>query len=89
MKKVGDKSQKDKKFTEKNHTDIRPEYYDIVQDGMQKVLESGTAAASQIKGITVLGKTGTAQNPGKDHSLCTAGKSKDRYWDHGRKRRMG
>ncbi len=69
MKKVGDKPQKDKKFTEKNHTSVRPEYYDIVQDGMQKVLESGTAARSKIKGINVLGKTGTAQNPGKDHSL--------------------
>ena len=69
MKKVGNNPQKDKKFTEKNHTSVRPEYYDIVQDGMQKVLESGTAARSQIKGITVLGKTGTAQNPGKDHSL--------------------
>src|ERR1043166_8636286 len=37
---------------------------------MESVVESGTAAASKIKGITVCGKTGTAQNPhGRDHSL--------------------
>jgi len=34
------------------------------------VVESGTAAATKLKGITVCGKTGTAQNPhGKNHSL--------------------
>jgi len=56
-------------FKEKQYTDVDPKYYDIVQDGMEKVVESGTAAASKIKGITICGKTGTAQNPGKDHSL--------------------
>jgi penicillin-binding protein 2 len=57
-------------FTEKQFTDIDPKYFDIVQDGMEQVVESGTAAASKIKGITVCGKTGTAQNPhGHDHSL--------------------
>lgn len=60
----------EKRFTEKNHTDVDPKYYDIVIEGMQSVVESGTAAGSRIKGIAVCGKTGTAQNPhGKDHSL--------------------
>jgi penicillin-binding protein 2 len=60
----------EKKFTEKNYTDIDSSYYNIVIDGMQSVVESGTAAASKIEGITICGKTGTAQNPhGKDHSL--------------------
>ena len=69
-KKVGNKSAVDKKFQEKNFTDVRSEYYDVVIRGMQSVVESGTAAGSKIKGITICGKTGTAQNPhGRDHSL--------------------
>ena len=43
----------DKRFTEKNYTDIEPKYYAIVQQGMESVVESGTAAGSKIKGITV------------------------------------
>ena len=68
-KKIGNSNEIDKKFLQKNYTDIDEVYYDIVIDGMQSVVESGTAAASKIKGITVCGKTGTAQNPGRDHSL--------------------
>ena len=69
-KKIGDENVVDKKFREKNFTDINPEYFDIVISGMQSVVEAGTAAGSKIKGITKCGKTGTAQNPqGRDHSL--------------------
>ncbi len=68
--KVGNDPHIDKRFTQKNHTDVSPAYYEIVIDGMESVVEAGTAAASKIKGIVVCGKTGTAQNPhGKDHSL--------------------
>ncbi|HLG35210.1 MAG TPA: penicillin-binding protein 2 [Bacteroidia bacterium] len=70
LKKIGDKTYTDKKFTEKNYTDIDSSYYNVVIEGMQKVLESGTAAGAKIVGLEVCGKTGTAQNPhGKDHSL--------------------
>ncbi len=70
MKKVGDKKNMEKKFIEKNFTDVDARFFEIVIDGMQSVVDAGTAAASKIKGITVCGKTGTAQNPhGKDHSL--------------------
>ena len=69
-KKIGNDPEIEKRFREKNHTDVNPIYYDIVIDGMESVVEAGTAAASRIKGIIVCGKTGTAQNPhGKDHSL--------------------
>ena len=69
-KKIGDKPVSDKKFYEKNFTDIDPSYFDIVIDGMESAVETGTAAASKIKGISICGKTGTAQNPhGRDHSL--------------------
>jgi len=69
-KQIGDSVGVTKHFVEKQYTDIDSKYYDIVQDGMESVVESGTAAASKIKGITICGKTGTAQNPhGHDHSL--------------------
>ena len=69
IKQIGDSTKAQQRYREKNFTDVDPKYFDIVQDGMESVVESGTAAASKIKGITVCGKTGTAQNPGKDHSL--------------------
>ncbi len=69
VKYIGKESNPDKKLFEKNFTDVDPKFYDIVIQGMEDVVESGTAAGSKIKGITICGKTGTAQNPGKDHSL--------------------
>ena len=48
-------------------------YYNILIEAMSQVVKSGTAAASQIPGIEMCGKTGTAQNPhGKDHSMFIA-----------------
>lgn len=47
--------------------------YDIVVNGMSDVVSGGTAAESKIPGITMCGKTGTAQNPyGRDNSLFIA-----------------
>ena len=73
IKKVGKEDLHQSKFKKKNYTDIHSSYFDVMIDGMQDVVEKGTAAASKIKGITICGKTGTAQNPhGKDHSLFVA-----------------
>ena len=73
IKKEGNKDLSKDKFKTKNYTDIDPKYFDVMIDGMEDVVEQGTAAASKIKGITICGKTGTAQNPhGKDHSLFVA-----------------
>ncbi|HEY1039358.1 MAG TPA: penicillin-binding transpeptidase domain-containing protein, partial [Bacteroidia bacterium] len=64
----------DKKYQEKHFTYVQEKiYYDNVIDGMQKVVESGTAAASKLKDVVICGKTGTAQNPhGKDHAVFVA-----------------
>jgi len=64
----------DKKYLVKNYTAVqKAEYYDNVIEGMAKVVEAGTAAASKIKDIPICGKTGTAQNPhGKDHAVFVA-----------------
>lgn len=59
-----------KEFTVKHFTMVDPEYFVAVREGMQKTFEIGTARGSVVKGITIAGKTGTAQNPhGKNHSV--------------------
>ena len=68
------------KFLRKN-TSIDPEHFEVVIDGMHKVIERGTAKIARIKGIEVCGKTGTAENFTKidgvktqltDHSIFIA-----------------
>ena len=45
----------------------------FVQDAMQDVVDRGTATMAHVKGISICGKTGTAQNPhGRDHSIFMA-----------------
>ena len=50
------------KFLEKKHTSIKPIHYQEIVNGMFDVIEKGTAQNSKIKGIDVVGKTGTAEN---------------------------
>ena len=64
------------RFTEKQFTTIDTAHYRPIVDGMDLVINGGpgsTARNAKISGITVCGKTGTAQNPGgKDHSIFIA-----------------
>jgi len=60
-------------YTTRNYVGIDTQYFVPVIDGMQRVVESGTAANSKIPGIVMCGKTGTAQNShGKNHSIFVA-----------------
>jgi penicillin-binding protein 2 len=64
---------------DKRELPIARQWFELVRNGMFDVVQSagGTANIVQIPGITVCGKTGTAQNPhGLDHSwfICFAPK---------------
>ncbi len=50
------------------YTMVDKEHYETVVKGMREAVLSGTCRAANLPGIEVCGKTGTAQNRGKDHS---------------------
>jgi penicillin-binding protein 2 len=74
----GDKFHLLDKYKQKNiPVDIPDSVFESVHDGMQGVMEMGTARAAQVPGIIVCGKTGTAENSykgvkQKDHSFFAA-----------------
>jgi penicillin-binding protein 2 len=73
IKGIGDQNITKPEFTVKNDVGVDGQYFEPVIDGMQEVVQSGTAAASRIPGIVMCGKTGTVQNShGKNHSVFVA-----------------
>ncbi len=73
IKSIGDKKIIKKEYTERNYVGVDEQYFEPVIDGMQQVVEHGTAANARIPGIVMCGKTGTVQNPhGKNHSVFVA-----------------
>lgn len=86
MKKTGDSTAINPKFTTKHHTTVEPRHFEPVISGMFDVFEKGTARGSRVEGIEICGKTGTAENfvrvDGKrvqltDHSIFIAFAPKD------------
>lgn len=55
-------------YTNKKYTMVDRVHYEEVVEGMRSAVLGGTCRAANIPGIEVCGKTGTAQNKGKDHS---------------------
>ncbi|MDL2243517.1 penicillin-binding protein 2 [Bacteroidales bacterium OttesenSCG-928-J19] len=51
------------------YTGIDKLYYDYTVEGMRLAVTGGTCGATNIPDIAVCGKTGTAENKGKDHSI--------------------
>jgi penicillin-binding protein 2 len=74
VKNIGDNQIMLNEFREKRKTMIDKHHFDTIISGMSKVcLPGGTAGRTSIPGISICGKTGTAQNPhGKDHSIFIA-----------------
>jgi penicillin-binding protein 2 len=81
VKKIEGEAGIDESYLEKHYTTINSSNYDPIVDGMDLVVNGGkgsTARNARIEGITVCGKTGTAENPhGNDHSIFIAFAPKD------------
>ena len=62
VKKIDNQSINDPKYTEAKKTTIDKSHFKPVIEAMHEVFKSGTGKWSQIKGIEICGKTGTAEN---------------------------
>ncbi len=58
---------------EKKQLPVSASTFSLIKDGMIGVVQRGTGTLANVPGISVAGKTGTAQNPhGKDHAWFIA-----------------
>jgi penicillin-binding protein 2 len=73
IKAIGDKQIIKHEYTVRNYVGVDSQYFHPAIDGMQQVVEVGTAAGSKIPGIIMCGKTGTAEVKNKgDNSVFVA-----------------
>lgn len=86
VKKIGNKVIQDSTFTVAKQTTIDKKHFEPVIDGMHSVFKDGTASWTKIKGIEIVGKTGTVENfilkdgvkyQLEDHSILVAFAPKD------------
>jgi len=62
----------------KHATSIQSKYFDVVRNGMERVMTHGTGRWYQIDSVATCGKTGTVQNPhGNDHAIFIGFAPKD------------
>lgn len=59
----------DTTFTKRHYTMVDKANYELIVRGMRSAVLGGTCRGGAIPGIEVCGKTGTAQNHGRDHSI--------------------
>ncbi|QRR00955.1 penicillin-binding protein 2 [Dyadobacter sandarakinus] len=70
---IGDKHRTNPEYLVRHETDVRPEHFGPVIEGMIGAVEGGTARRSRVEGINIAGKTGTSQNKkGDDSSIFIA-----------------
>ncbi len=59
----------DTTYTTRRLSTASPEAFELIRKGMRKAVTTGTATAIQHPDWQICGKTGTAENPGEDHSV--------------------
>lgn len=71
---IGEDGEPLEKYKERHYTTIDPHHFDVVIEGMEAVVKAGTGRMANLEhlGITVCGKTGTAENQGEDHAVFVA-----------------
>ncbi len=72
VKSIGEKEVIKSEYKLKNYVGIDSQFFEPVINGMQAVVDHGTAVRSKIPGIVMCGKTGTAQVHGEDNSVFVA-----------------
>ena len=70
VKAIGSKDNPNDQFSERINSGIDAKHFIPIIKGMELVMTQGTARLSNVPGLKIAGKTGTAQNPhGRDHSV--------------------